>query len=62
MLCFRKEFLDLAPLCSKLILLQIEQLYIWQLVEEAVKSCRKGQISHVLFHMWNPDLKNATGV
>lgn len=38
-LCFGEEFPDMTPLRSKLILVQIEQLYARQLVEEAGKSC-----------------------
>ncbi|XP_004704575.1 interferon regulatory factor 8 isoform X2 [Echinops telfairi] len=38
-LCFGEEFPDMAPLRSKLILVQVEQLYTRQLVEEAGKSC-----------------------
>uniref|UniRef100_A0A452TPZ3 Interferon regulatory factor-3 domain-containing protein n=1 Tax=Ursus maritimus TaxID=29073 RepID=A0A452TPZ3_URSMA len=38
-LCFGEEFPDMSPLRSKLILVQIEQLYVRQLVEEAGKTC-----------------------
>ncbi|XP_044902800.1 interferon regulatory factor 8 isoform X2 [Felis catus] len=41
-LCFGEEFPDMTPLRSKLILVQIEQLYVQQLVEEARKSCGSG--------------------
>ncbi|XP_032709701.1 interferon regulatory factor 8 isoform X2 [Lontra canadensis] len=43
-LCFGEEFPDLTPLRSKLILVQIEQLYVRQLVEEAGKSCGGGSL------------------
>ncbi|XP_036604271.1 interferon regulatory factor 8 [Trichosurus vulpecula] len=39
MLCFGEEFPDMAPLRSKLILVQVEQLYVRQLREEARKNC-----------------------
>ncbi|XP_027703450.1 interferon regulatory factor 8 [Vombatus ursinus] len=39
MLCFGEEFPDLAPLRSKLILVQVEQLYVRQLRDEAGKNC-----------------------
>ncbi|XP_044932503.1 interferon regulatory factor 8 isoform X1 [Mustela putorius furo] len=44
-LCFGEEFPDLTPLRSKLILVQIEQLYVRQLVEEASKSCGGGSLA-----------------
>ncbi|KAM7057875.1 interferon regulatory factor 8 [Molossus nigricans] len=43
-LCFGEEFPDMTPLRSKLILVQIEQLYVRQLVEEAGKSCAAGSM------------------
>lgn len=43
-LCFGEEFPDLAPLRSKLILVQVEQLYVRQLVEDAGKSCGAGSV------------------
>uniref|UniRef100_A0A8I5N381 Interferon regulatory factor 8 n=1 Tax=Papio anubis TaxID=9555 RepID=A0A8I5N381_PAPAN len=43
-LCFGEEFPDMAPLRSKLILVQIEQLYVRQLAEEAGKSCGAGSV------------------
>ncbi|KAK1330378.1 hypothetical protein QTO34_010567 [Cnephaeus nilssonii] len=43
-LCFGEEFPDMTPLRSKLILVQIEQLYVRQMVEEAVKSCGAGSM------------------
>ncbi|XP_054367193.1 interferon regulatory factor 8 isoform X2 [Mirounga angustirostris] len=43
-LCFGEEFPDMTPLRSKLILVQIEQLYVRQLVEEAGKSCSAGSL------------------
>ncbi|XP_076989347.1 interferon regulatory factor 8 isoform X5 [Tamandua tetradactyla] len=46
-LCFGEEFPDMAPLRSKLILVQIEQLYVRQLVEEAGKSCGAGSVMQV---------------
>ncbi|XP_020844889.1 interferon regulatory factor 8 isoform X2 [Phascolarctos cinereus] len=39
MLCFGEEFPDMAPLRSKLILVQVEQLYVRQLRDEAGKNC-----------------------
>ncbi|XP_073911626.1 interferon regulatory factor 8 isoform X2 [Castor canadensis] len=46
-LCFGEEFPDMAPLRSKLILVQVEQLYVQQLVEEAGKSCGAGSTMQV---------------
>ncbi|XP_049642781.1 interferon regulatory factor 8 [Suncus etruscus] len=43
-LCFGEEFPDTAPLRSKLILVQVEQLYAQQLVEEARKSFGPGTL------------------
>nr|XP_020138379.1 LOW QUALITY PROTEIN: interferon regulatory factor 8 [Microcebus murinus] len=43
-LCFGEEFPDMAPLRSKLILVQVEQLYVRQLAEEAGKSCGAGSV------------------
>ncbi|EPY83214.1 interferon regulatory factor 8 [Camelus ferus] len=43
-LCFGEEFPDMTPLRSKLILVQVEQLYVRQLVEEAGKSCSAGSM------------------
>ncbi|XP_015351478.1 interferon regulatory factor 8 [Marmota marmota marmota] len=43
-LCFGEEFPDMAPLRSKLILVQIEQLYVRQLMEEVGKSCGAGSL------------------
>lgn len=43
-LCFGEEYPDTAPLRSKLILVQVEQLYARQLVEEAGKSCGTGPL------------------
>ncbi|XP_059855054.1 interferon regulatory factor 8 isoform X3 [Delphinus delphis] len=43
-LCFGEEFPDMTPLRSKLILVQVEQLYVRQLVEEAGKSCSAGSV------------------
>lgn len=45
-LCFGEEFPDTAPLRSKLILVQVEQLYVRQLLEEAGKSCGTGSMMH----------------
>uniref|UniRef100_A0A8B9PWS1 Interferon regulatory factor 8 n=1 Tax=Apteryx owenii TaxID=8824 RepID=A0A8B9PWS1_APTOW len=39
MLCFGEEFPDAVPLRCKLILVQVEQLYVRQVVEEAGKTC-----------------------
>ncbi|NXM89190.1 IRF8 factor, partial [Oenanthe oenanthe] len=39
MLCFGEEFPDAVPLRCKLILVQVEQLYLRQVVDEAGKSC-----------------------
>ncbi|XP_055992982.1 interferon regulatory factor 8 [Sorex fumeus] len=44
-LCFGEEFPDAAPLRSKLILVQVEQLYAQQLLEEARKSCGAGSLA-----------------
>ncbi|XP_048211004.1 interferon regulatory factor 8 isoform X2 [Perognathus longimembris pacificus] len=41
-LCFGEEFPDMAPVRSKLILVQVEQLYVRQLAEEAGESCGAG--------------------
>uniref|UniRef100_A0A8C6W2R7 Interferon regulatory factor 8 n=1 Tax=Nannospalax galili TaxID=1026970 RepID=A0A8C6W2R7_NANGA len=46
-LCFGEEYPDTAPLRSKLILVQVEQLYARQLVEEAGKSCGAGPLMPV---------------
>nr|XP_014332678.1 PREDICTED: interferon regulatory factor 8 [Bos mutus] len=43
-LCFGEEFPDTTPLRSKLILVQVEQLYVRQLVEEAGKGCGPGSL------------------
>nr|XP_033700692.1 interferon regulatory factor 8 isoform X2 [Tursiops truncatus] len=43
-LCFGEEFPDMTPVRSKLILVQVEQLYVRQLVEEAGKSCSAGSV------------------
>ncbi|XP_074057899.1 interferon regulatory factor 8 isoform X2 [Macrotis lagotis] len=42
MLCFGEEFPDMAPLRSKLILVQVEQLYVRQLRDDAGKNCSNG--------------------
>lgn len=47
-LCFGEEFPDTAPLRSKLILVQVEQLYARQMVEEAGKSCGAGSLMPAL--------------
>ncbi|NXC02962.1 IRF8 factor, partial [Orthonyx spaldingii] len=39
MLCFGEEFPDAVPLRCKLILVQVEQLYLRQVVDEAGKTC-----------------------
>ncbi|XP_007531585.1 interferon regulatory factor 8 isoform X2 [Erinaceus europaeus] len=43
-LCFGEEFPDVIPMRSKLILVQIEQVYAQQLVEEARKNCGVGTL------------------
>ncbi|XP_038610420.1 interferon regulatory factor 8 [Tachyglossus aculeatus] len=47
MLCFGEEFPDVTPLRTKLILVQIEQLYVRQLVDDAGKSCANGQMLQI---------------
>ncbi|KAM4833929.1 interferon regulatory factor 8 [Thomomys bottae] len=47
-LCFGEEFPDLAPMRSKLILVQVEQLYARQLAEEAGKGCGAGPAMQAL--------------
>ncbi|KAK4814274.1 hypothetical protein QYF61_013202 [Mycteria americana] len=42
MLCFGEEFPDAVPLRCKLILVQVEQLCVRQVVEEAGKTCSSG--------------------
>ncbi|XP_057609707.1 interferon regulatory factor 8 [Chionomys nivalis] len=47
-LCFGEEFPDTAPLRSKLILVQVEQLYARQMMEEAGKTCGAGSLMPAL--------------